>query len=68
MPGLIVTVNIPLIDADGKDHRARKEVDLFDSLTAAQKTAITSAMNRIAQAVETRYGPKSVVESIKYSA
>lgn len=66
MPQLIATVNIPLVDVDGTNHRARKEIDLLSDLTSAQQTAISSIFDRITNTIETKYGNETILESIIY--
>lgn len=66
MPRLEITINIPALDADGTDHRARKVIDLWDRLTETQKTVLTAIHDRIQSAVETKYGATARLESQTY--
>jgi len=66
MPQLIITINAPLVDSDGQDHRMRKEIDLMDRLNAGQQTAVAAMMSRIQAAVLRRYGASAVIEGMRF--
>lgn len=68
MPKFKITVNVPALDADGVDHRARKTIDLWDRLTATQQTTLTNIHQRIQDAVNDRYGVDGRVEAMEYEA
>ena len=66
MPQLLITINAPLVDSDGQDHRIRKEVDLLAQLTVGQQTAVAAMMSRIQAAVLRRYGDSAVIEGMRF--
>ena len=66
MPQLLITINAPLVDADGQAHRIRKEVDLLVALTVPQQAAVAAMMTRIQAAVLTKYGAKAIIEGMRF--
>lgn len=66
MPKFIVRLTIPAVDAQGKDHRAREEMDIYPQLSPTAQANLVTLNNRIVQLVQTLYPGVVELESMRF--